>query len=69
MAQRDFQRLVKLVARLFYAEGVPPAEETLPDDDDGPRPRKKPPPVSAARAFIPSLMCAPTVHGYAGTPN
>ncbi len=45
MATRDFQRLVKLVARLFYAEGVPPPDEPLPDDDELPKPKKKAPAV------------------------
>ncbi len=47
MAQRDFQRLVKLVARLFYAEGVPPPEEPLQEEDEEfYKPRKKAPAVT-----------------------
>lgn len=37
--EAEFKRLVRLVARLFYSEGVPPPDEPGPEDD--PKPKRK----------------------------
>ena len=36
-----YRRLVRLVARLFYAEDVPPPEASLPDEVPAPRRAKQ----------------------------
>lgn len=37
--EAEFKRLVRLVARLFYSEAIPPPEE--PDPEGVPKPKRK----------------------------
>ncbi len=50
-----FQRLVRLVARLFYAEEVPPPE---PPPEDGPVPRRSKAPQVRHSALLRVLLWA-----------
>lgn len=49
-----FQRLVRLVARLFYAEEVPPPEVPL---DDMPAPRRSKTPQACSRSQSVNQCC------------